>query len=96
MIPFVGRVGAVLFGFVLLAVALVLSTPLSLRSIVELTLSSLKGGLALLGRTVASIFPAHDEEDDERDVAEKPAMKPCRRHECCKCILSKNFPKVIG
>ncbi|HEX4457525.1 MAG TPA: DNA translocase FtsK 4TM domain-containing protein, partial [Polyangia bacterium] len=31
MISFVGRVGAALFGLVLLAVALVLSTPLSLR-----------------------------------------------------------------
>jgi S-DNA-T family DNA segregation ATPase FtsK/SpoIIIE len=81
MISFVGRVGAALFGLVLLAVALVLSTPLSLRSIVDLALSGATGVLGFLGRTVASIFPAHDEEDDDAAVAERPAPKKRSRKE---------------
>src|SRR3954471_15344112 len=73
LVSFVGHWGAALFGVVLLFASLVLSTPLSLRGVVDLVLSAGRGSLGLLGRTIANIFPSHDDDDDEIEVSEKPA-----------------------
>jgi S-DNA-T family DNA segregation ATPase FtsK/SpoIIIE len=77
LVAFVGRVGAFLFGVVLLAVSLTLSTSLSFRSIPSLLARASTGAVALFGRTLALIFPAHEDEDDEPEalVDEKPAKR---------------------
>ncbi|MDB4968291.1 MAG: cell division FtsK/SpoIIIE [Myxococcales bacterium] len=77
MVSFVGRVGAFLFATVTLAVSLVLSTPLSFRSIPEYLAAGGRGALGMLSRTVALIFPPHDDEDDE--LIEARAEKPNKR-----------------
>jgi S-DNA-T family DNA segregation ATPase FtsK/SpoIIIE len=79
LIAFVGRVGAVLFGIVLLAVSLVLSTSLSFRAIPALLVAAGRNSLAVLTRGIALIFPPHDDEEEaaeeERVVEEKPQKK---------------------
>jgi S-DNA-T family DNA segregation ATPase FtsK/SpoIIIE len=73
LIAFVGRVGAALFAVVLLAVSLVLSTPLSFRALPGFALAAGRGTVALVARTVALIFPAHD--DDDEEVGERPKKR---------------------
>jgi S-DNA-T family DNA segregation ATPase FtsK/SpoIIIE len=80
LIAFVGRVGAFLFGVVLLAVSLVLSTSLSFRAIPSLLAAAGRGALSTLTRTIALIFPPHDEEEEAAEAADdeevaKPAKK---------------------
>ncbi len=74
----VGRVGAVLFGVVGLAVALVLSTAISVRTIGAYLLR----GARAIGRTavrgVTAVFPErseHDDEEEEPFAEEKPQPK---------------------
>ena len=76
LIAFVGRVGAFLFAVVLLAVSLVLSTSLSFRAIPSLLAAAGRESLSLLTRTIALIFPPHDDEEEDEAVAEKPQKKP--------------------
>jgi S-DNA-T family DNA segregation ATPase FtsK/SpoIIIE len=77
LVAFVGRVGAVLFGVVLLAVSLVLSTSLSFRAIPSLLVAGGRGALGVFVRGLQLIFPAHDDEDEDGELAaeEKPAKK---------------------
>ena len=77
LIAFVGHVGAVLFGIVLLAVSLTLSTSLSFRSIPSLLASAGRSSLALFTRTLALIFPPHEEEDEAPEALadDKPQKK---------------------
>ena len=80
LVGLVGRVGAALFGVMTLAVALVLSTPFSIRGLGDQLVGGARGALGLLARGVALIFPEHDgsddEDEDEREVArEKPVKK---------------------
>ncbi|MGZ3406358.1 MAG: DNA translocase FtsK 4TM domain-containing protein [Polyangia bacterium] len=79
LIAFVGRVGAVLFGVVLLAVSLTLSTSLSFRSIPTLLARGGRSAVELFGRTLALIFPAHEDEDDAPEaLVEEKAQKKLR------------------
>ncbi len=82
----VGRVGAFLAGVVLLAVSLVLSTSLSFRTFPSLLaraghglVAGARATLGLCGRTIALIFPAHEDDDEapaeEAAVEEKPQKK---------------------
>ncbi|HEY1586878.1 MAG TPA: DNA translocase FtsK 4TM domain-containing protein, partial [Polyangia bacterium] len=92
LVAFVGRVGAFLAGVVLLAVSLVLSTSLSFRAFPSL-LARAGGGLVagaratlgLFGRTIALIFPVHEDDDEATDEAaeegEKPQKKPRAKKE---------------
>jgi DNA segregation ATPase FtsK/SpoIIIE, S-DNA-T family len=83
LVSFVGRVGAVLFGLVLLAVSLVLSTSLSFRAIPTYLAAGGRAALDVVTRTIQLIFPQHDDEDepvaadedDEDQAAAKPAKK---------------------
>ena len=79
LVSFVGRVGAVLFGVMALAVSLVLSTPLSFRSIPEYAVALARGALGVVTRGVALIFPAHDDEDEVEAEAAPRADKPAKR-----------------
>jgi DNA segregation ATPase FtsK/SpoIIIE, S-DNA-T family len=82
LVALVGRVGAALFGVMLLAVTLVLSTPLSIRAVGDKLVGAAKGALGLVGRGVAMIFPEHDDEDDDEDVvAEKPKKLRAKRED---------------
>jgi S-DNA-T family DNA segregation ATPase FtsK/SpoIIIE len=74
LVSFVGRVGAGLFGVMILAVSLVLSTPLSIRAIGDRAVGLVRGLGGLVVRGVALIFPEHDG-DDEIVVTEKPQKK---------------------
>jgi S-DNA-T family DNA segregation ATPase FtsK/SpoIIIE len=75
LVSFVGRWGAALFGLVLLAASLVLSTPLSLRGLVALADRGGRALLALLGRTIANIFPTHEDDDEPLIIDDKPAPR---------------------
>jgi len=86
LVAFVGRVGAVLAGVVLLAVSLTLSTSLSFRAIPSLLaragqalLAGAQASLGILTSTIKLIFPAHDDEeaaDEGEEEEEKPQKKP--------------------
>jgi S-DNA-T family DNA segregation ATPase FtsK/SpoIIIE len=75
LVSFVGRVGAALFGLMILAVSLVLSTPLSIRAIGDTVVGSVRGLGRLVVRGVALIFPEHDGDDDEIGVVERPQKR---------------------
>jgi S-DNA-T family DNA segregation ATPase FtsK/SpoIIIE len=74
LVAFIGRVGAFLAGVVLLAVSLVLSTSLSFRAFPSLLaqagrglVAGARGTLGILTRTIALIFPVHEEEEEEEE-----------------------------
>jgi S-DNA-T family DNA segregation ATPase FtsK/SpoIIIE len=77
LVSFVGHVGAALFGMMILAVSLVLSTPLSIRAIGDAVVTGLRGLGGIIVRGVALIFPEHDEDDEDEAivVTEKPQKK---------------------
>src|SRR3954468_24218066 len=78
LIAFVGNVGAFLFAMVLLAVSLVLSTSLSFRAIPTLLAAFGRGTVSTLTRTIALIFPQHDDDEEDEAQAEEPAPKKLR------------------
>ncbi|HEX9104916.1 MAG TPA: DNA translocase FtsK 4TM domain-containing protein, partial [Polyangia bacterium] len=75
LVAFVGRVGAFLFAVVLLAASLVLSTSLSFRALPSLLAAGWRGSLDVLTRTIALIFPPHDEEEEAAEIEDKPQKK---------------------
>src|SRR5260370_13780146 len=81
LIAFVGRVGAALFGLMILAVSLVLSTPLSIRAIGDCVVGGVRGLGRLLVRGVALIFPEPDGADAEIPGGEKPQKRRRRKPE---------------
>jgi S-DNA-T family DNA segregation ATPase FtsK/SpoIIIE len=77
LVSMVGRVGAVLFGTVGVAVSLVLSTPLSMRTIGGQLVQAAKWSGGALLRGIAVVFPERGEsfDDEDEDEDERPAKK---------------------
>jgi S-DNA-T family DNA segregation ATPase FtsK/SpoIIIE len=79
MVSLVGRVGAVLFGAMGVAVALVLSTPISLGTVGRKLLGAARWAGAGLMRGVLVMFPERGEVDEDDDEEEPPQLlKPKR------------------
>src|SRR5581483_11237899 len=82
LVSLVGRVGAALFGAVGLAVALVLSTPISFRTVGGWLVAGARSLGATVVRGVIAIFPERGEREDEHDdedEARAPAKAPLIR-----------------
>jgi S-DNA-T family DNA segregation ATPase FtsK/SpoIIIE len=75
----VGRVGAALFGVVGLASALVLSTPLSMRQLSELSVRAARGAVDFVIEGIRLIFPARDDEEEEAREPRDEEPSPRRR-----------------